>query len=525
MVVVDGSKDFGTLETSSGGKRLALISYIPHKNIQVPATNSVVGEIASSQYPARSAVDTYSSVIGICVQGAGQSAGSVFIYDPDIQTNEAAKTYFQSHPLTIFYRSVNYTPEADIAVALEKRVNGYAVFDGEEGIKKSVGNTYQKKKEKIDDALAKSSGSSDISSHYRFANNAVAADFPMDHFTWGVTSDKIFVIKQELTEEMRSYLSSQYSAGTPVQLVYELASAATYAHPIQSESLPAYYGTENFVTALAGEPVTGKWLTFTNDGTQLNFKGGGGVGVSKLAATTAVPADVVQGKTFYSKDKTLKTGTIVDRPGLNDAVSVGNDGSYIYYRINQGAYRTNQPTGYPEIRASNDSVISNIPGGNNGGWSGTYSGSNVTIPKGYHNGSGSVGVAGGNRGNWGATINPGGSVTIPQGYHAGGGVVRAGGGGSWPLRHMGFDGNNQLGTYTVGAPDGEGTYVWVFEGIVSWGNATSGLEFHFFENNFGPVYGERNSHITSGKNHFTSSTTVQVRYWGGFADLWYIRIA
>ena len=233
----------------------------------------------------------------------------------------------------------------------------------------------------------------------------------------------------------------------------------------------------------------------------------------------------MQGKTFYSKDKTLKTGTIVDRPALNDAVSVGNDGSYIYYRINQGAYRTNQAIGYPEIRASNDSVISNIPGGNNGAWSGTYSGSNVTIPKGYHNGSGSVGVAGGNRGNWGTTINPGGSVTIPQGYHAGGGVVRSNGGGSWPLRHMGFDGNNQLGTYTVGAPDGEGTYVWVFEGIVSWGNDNSGLEFHFFENNFGPVYGERNSHITSGKNYFTSGTTVQVRYWGGFADLWYIRIA
>ena len=34
-------------------------------------------------------------------------------------------------------------------------------------------------------------------------------------------------------------------------------------------------------------------------------------------------------------------------------------------------------------------------------------------------------VAGGNRGAWGTTINPGGSVTIPQGYHNGGGVVWA----------------------------------------------------------------------------------------------------
>lgn len=30
-----------------------------------------------------------------------------------------------------------------------------------------------------------------------------------------------------------------------------------------------------------------------------------------------------------------------------------------------------------------------------------------------------------NRGSWGTTINPGGSVTIPSGYHNGSGVVRA----------------------------------------------------------------------------------------------------
>ena len=558
MVVIDGSKDFGITPTASGAQRLVLTQYIPKKNIQVPVTNNVIGAIASSQYPSRTATNTYSSIMGISVEAQDEKIGDVLIYDPDIQTNEAAKAYFQSHPLVVFYKSVNYTPEADIAVALEKRVNGYAVWDGEEDGWEAYGDNYSRLN--IPDAKADRTDSEDISSQFTFTPSGTLLS-KESGFTYSTAMAHQILLKNgtdfNSVSNAKAFLQNQYSAGTPVQLVYELASAATYAHPIQAESLPAYYGTEDFVTALAGEPVTDKWLTFTNDGTQLNFKGGGGVGVSKLAATTAVPADVVQGKTFYSKDKTLKTGTIVDRPALNDAVSVGNDGSYIYYRINQGAYRTNQPTGYPEIRASNDSVISNVPGGNNGAWSGTYSGSNVTIPKGYHNGSGSVGVAGGNRGawsgtysgsnvtipqgyhsgggsvsvaggnrgNWGTTINPGGSVTIPQGYHAGGGVVRAGGGGSWPLRHMGFDGNNQLGAYTVGAPDGEGTYVWVFEGIVSWGNDNSGLEFHFFENNFGPVYGERNSHITSGKNYFTSSTTVQVRYWGGFADLWYIRIA
>ena len=559
MVVLDGSEEYAHHTSWIGNPPAFEVIKAELASAPMPYTPTKVPALASSAFASGLSFDAVVSSNFSYPVISGRDDNFV-VSIPGITSPTEAKAYFQAHPLTVFYKSVNYTPEADIAVALESHVKKLKLFDGTEDLSTLVGYFEHIIPDDVSSGtnlgLAKKTQKA---SHGTIAN---ADGKPGSNYYWAYTENHTRKIRLKVAgvsdiPGLKSFLSSQYSAGTPVQLVYELASSATYAHPIQTESLPVYYGTEDFVTALAGEPVTDKWLTFTNDGTQLNFKGGGGVGVSKLAATTAVPADVVQGKTFYSKDKTLKTGTIVDRPALNDAVSVGNDGSYIYYRINQGAYRTNQASGYPEIRASNNSVISNIPGGNNGAWSGTYSGSNVTIPKGYHNGSGSVGVAGGNRGawsgtysgsnvtipqgyhsgggsvsvsggnrgNWGATINPGGSVTIPQGYHAGGGVVRSNGGGSWPLRHMGFDDNNQLGTYTVGAPDGEGTYAWVFEGIVSWGNDNSGLEFHFFENNFGPVYGERNSHITSGKNYFTSSTTVQVRYWGGFADLWYIRIA
>lgn len=525
MIVLDGSEDetYGINIAQNNAKRIRLdvIQDVAYSK------SNVMAPICSNLFPTRTADQTYTHSIGISV-GTRNNTPCVFIYSLAHQTIESFRSYLQSHPLTVFYKSVNYTPENDIAVAIEKRVKGYAVFDGEEG---NLGYQWQSggmfpRGSVLVPASAPSSvwDQSAISSH--FVRRNIDFDVPGDGL--GVNTDRAYMRDTSEFSDLvtwKSFLSAQYSVGTPVQVVYELALPATYAHPIQPETLPAYYGTEDFVTALAGEPVTGKWLSFTNDGTQLNFKGGGGIGVSKLAATTALPADVVSGKTFYSKDKTLKTGTITDRAALTDAVNVGNDGNYLYARIPQGAYRTNQSTGYPEIRIPNSSAIANIPGGNNGAWNGTYSGSNVTIPQGYHNGGGSVGVAGGNRGAWGTTINPGGSVTIPQGYHSGGGVVRANGGGSWPLHHMGFNGHNQLETYSVGAPDGEGTYVWVFEGIVSWGNDNSGLEFHFFEHNFGPVYGEKNSHITSGKNYFTSGTTVQVRYWGGFADLWYIRIA
>lgn len=87
--------------------------------------------------------------------------------------------------------------------------------------------------------------------------------------------------------------------------------------------VPAYVGTETFADALAGEPVTGRWLTFTQDGTQINFNGGGGLSLTKLALATADTGDVISGKKFYSGDKTLKTGEILPRNTVGQNGTVG----------------------------------------------------------------------------------------------------------------------------------------------------------------------------------------------------------
>lgn len=404
-----------------------------------------------------------------------EGAAVLYIVDKDVDDIPAFKQQLSDWasagtPLTIFYRSVNYTPDKDIPVALEKRANGYYVTDGNENWLFGNINDNNVYVYDTEEGGKNPGGSYFVSSHFKkpnvllspinvsnYTNFACGSenDFPritIAHDVLGTTAASV-----NGATKAKSYFAAQYSAGTPVTIVYELATPVTYAHLAQPETLPVYYGFEEFVDAIAGEDVTGRWLTFTNDGEQLNFKGGGGIGVSKLAATTALPADVISGKTFYSKDKTLKTGTLADKPALNDAVSVGNDGSYLYVRIPVGAYRTRQATGYPEVRFPNAEAIKNIPGGdkgdwsgtysgsdvtipqgyhagggkvgvaggNRGAWNGTYSGSNVTIPQGYHSGGGSVGVAGGNRGSWGSTIDPGGSVTIPKGYHSGGGKVTA----------------------------------------------------------------------------------------------------
>lgn len=87
--------------------------------------------------------------------------------------------------------------------------------------------------------------------------------------------------------------------------------------------VPAYVGAETFADALAGEPITGRWLTFTNDGEQINFNGGGGLSIAKLSLATADTGDVISGKKFYSGDKTLKEGSILPRNTVGQNGTVG----------------------------------------------------------------------------------------------------------------------------------------------------------------------------------------------------------
>ena len=94
---------------------------------------------------------------------------------------------------------------------------------------------------------------------------------------------------------------------------------------VNGKTVPAYVGGETFADALAGEALRGRWLSFVWDGTQVNFKGGGGLSNTKLALADATPATVLEGKTFYAgSTKALKTGAILIRNqvGKNGAVGI-----------------------------------------------------------------------------------------------------------------------------------------------------------------------------------------------------------
>ena len=93
---------------------------------------------------------------------------------------------------------------------------------------------------------------------------------------------------------------------------------------VNGKTVPAYVGGEVFADAFADEALRGRWLSFVWDGTQVNFKAGGGLSNTKLALADATPTTVLEGTTFYASDKVLKTGTQKNRSvvGKNGAVGI-----------------------------------------------------------------------------------------------------------------------------------------------------------------------------------------------------------
>lgn len=174
---------------------------------------------------------------------------------------------------------------------------------------------------------------------------------------------------------------------------------------------------------------------------------------------TAEAGDVLNGKTFFAGDYHIKTGTMPNKGAWNDSVAMNGS---------------------------------------------------VTIPAGYHNGSGKV--SGPNiidNGAWGATINPGGSVTIPAGYHNGSGKIAAN---SCKVRVLeatasdsGYHGPNHSASASVNI-GGLGTIVGVYAGI--------GGSSIYDQNMSG---GKHNSSISvSGVSISGSTAYATVTWWRSF---------
>lgn len=166
--------------------------------------------------------------------------GTIVIKHSKLSSVEAAQAYLPLHPLTVWYRSTNYTPAADIPVSLETHQQAVLVLDGTENW------------------LQGSSGDSNVYYLSRVTKPGTVAQ--CSHFAYGVNqTGKFDTVYGQLrfrvqslydtVDTWKAYLAAQYAAGTPVTIVYQLATPITYAHE-----------------AVVLEAATGEQLTYTVTG-------------------------------------------------------------------------------------------------------------------------------------------------------------------------------------------------------------------------------------------------------------------
>lgn len=89
---------------------------------------------------------------------------------------------------------------------------------------------------------------------------------------------------------------------------------------VNGVAVPAYCGAD----AADGDcVVTGRWITFVYDGTRLDFNGGGGLSNAKLAQATAADTDVLTGKKYYAGGKTIREGKMPNRGSWGTTIAPG----------------------------------------------------------------------------------------------------------------------------------------------------------------------------------------------------------
>ena len=144
------------------------------------------------------------------------------------QALTAGKAYFAAHPLTVWYRSTNYTEAADIPVSLETHQRAVLVPDGTD-----KSHTYDRffYLDGISGPKPQSI-TSGICSHYRYTvYGSGAIGVALDGRSIVYTPGEAYAPGEEGLTKWKADLAAQYAAGTPVTIVYQLATPITYAHP------------------------------------------------------------------------------------------------------------------------------------------------------------------------------------------------------------------------------------------------------------------------------------------------------
>lgn len=265
-------------------------------------------------YSADSDAGTISIVLSIQrLIAAGATSGDTSTY------LSAASAIFSAHPLTVYYQSTAYDGTNGLDVCLTEYQTGFVEIDGE-----TVRGSYAQNGERPYGIVV--SPSTIVSEESLICSNAnvenqnlnwgyvYAARNPIKDFIFGLIGSDI-----TSTTELNAYFAAQKAAGTPVQVVYQLATPEQYAtDPID------FNNDAGPLTVVTGGQVEVKMTDFVTDRTPafLNKldKTGDGSDVTVTFTEAATDTDIASGdKLSILFGKILKRFTNI----LNGTTKVG----------------------------------------------------------------------------------------------------------------------------------------------------------------------------------------------------------
>ena len=282
MVVLDGSADEQLLRKPGGKEGFYYFEVTTSVAPVIPQSAKIVGQILSDLYPALPTDMGYRGVKSVGIA----SNGKVCIFDPNLVTETALRNNLAAHPLTIFYRSVNYTPEADIAVALESHVQAVLVLDGTTTVTKDSSGYISVAFPSNVPAPKGTSKSTNLCSIAKFEYSATANGF------YVLTPVKLVIFGSAYVQAA-GWTSGQdcktYLTENPATLVYELATPITYARPVPT--MIAQPGEDGTFTVTGENSLSVLLKAFQDGGDAATIEGHTWADIQKLisdAVTSAI---------------------------------------------------------------------------------------------------------------------------------------------------------------------------------------------------------------------------------------------
>ena len=153
------------------------------------------------------------------------------VYDASYDSLESFKAALAAHPLTVWYRSTNYTETDDIAVSLETHQRAALVLYGTEAFYALPSDAGQFVLNSTGGAAAKGHATSGLCSIALNKHDKFGSGFYFVANSTQLVFGGNFAKQFESVDAFKTKLAELHTAGTPAQFVYPVSTPLVYAHP------------------------------------------------------------------------------------------------------------------------------------------------------------------------------------------------------------------------------------------------------------------------------------------------------